>query len=107
MLVVLEVMSKVGKIVRLDEERWEHVREHPEMKDEIDRLREAVVEPDEVRRSVYDAAVWLFYRYYRKTPVTKKYLLAVVRIQNEEGFIVTAFFTDTVKKGDLVWSRKH
>jgi hypothetical protein len=43
---------------------------------------------------------------YRNTPVTEKYLLAVVRMLNEEGFIVTAFFTGTVKRGDLVWSRK-
>ncbi len=103
---VLDIMSNVGKIVRLDEDRWKHVREHPEMKDEIDRLRETVVEPDEVRRSIYDASVWLFYRHYRDTPITEKYLLAVVRMLNEEGFIVTAFFTDTVKKGELVWSRK-
>ncbi len=104
---VLAVKSEVGRIVRLDEDRWKHVREHPEMKDEMDRLRETVVKPDEVRRSIYDASVWLFYKHYRNTPVTEKYLLVVVSIQNEEGFIVTAFFTDTVKRGDLVWSRKH
>jgi hypothetical protein len=47
-----------------------------------------------------------FSRHYKETPVSDKYLLAVVRILNEEGFIVTAFFTDTMKKGDQVWSRK-
>ena len=74
--------------------------------DEMNSLRETVLEPDEVRRSIHDPNVWLFYRHYKKSPVSEKYLLAEVRIQNEEGFIVTAFFTDTMKKGKSVWSRK-
>ena len=105
-MVVFEVASKVGKKVFLDEKRWEHVKEHPEMDGQIDRLRETVVEPDEVRRSVYDASVWLFYKHYSTTPVTEKHLLVVARIANDEGFIVTAFFTDTVKRGDVVWRKK-
>ena len=48
----------------------------------------------------------MFYRLYVNTPVTKKFLLAVVKILNEEGFIVTAFFTDRVKRGGLIWKRK-
>jgi len=105
-LVILDIKSRVGKRVTLDEERWRHIQEHPEMNGEIERLRETVLEPDEVRRSIYDPSVWLFYRYYSSTPVTKKYLLAVVRFMNEEGFIVTAFFTDSVKRGGQLWSRK-
>lgn len=105
-MLVFAVKSNVGKTVRLGDDQWKHVREHPEMVDQMDRLRETVVEPDEVRRSIYDASVWLFYRHYKTTPVTEKYLLAVVRVENEEGFIVTAFFTDTMKRGDSVWSKK-
>ncbi len=99
-------MSKLGKMVRLDEDRWKHVQEHPEMVNELDKLRETLAEPDEIRTSVYDASVWLFYKLYKRTPVTQKYSLVVVRMLNEEGFIVTAFFTDTVKKGDRIWNRK-
>ena len=104
-MVILDIKSRVGKRVTLDEERWRHIQDHPEMNGEIDRLRETLLEPDEVRRSIYDASVWLFYRHYSSTPVTEKYLLAVVRLTNEEGFIITAFFTDTVKRGGLLWSR--
>lgn len=105
-MVVFEVLSPVGKLVRLDEERWSHVMEHPEMEGQLDRLRESLQDPDEVRRSIHDASVWLFYKHYADTPVTDKYLLVAVRILNDEGFIVTAFFTERPKRGTLLWSRK-
>ncbi|MGC8896310.1 MAG: hypothetical protein ACP5LB_06075 [Candidatus Bathyarchaeia archaeon] len=65
-----------------------------------------VVNPDEVRTSVHDASALLFYKLYKKTPVTEKYLTVVIKPLNREGFIVTAFFTDRVKKSDLVWRKK-
>ena len=51
--------------------------------------------------------VWLFYKLYAKTPVTQKFMLVVVQILNGEGFIVTAFFTDKIKKGDLIWKKNQ
>jgi hypothetical protein len=100
-------MSKLGKMVRLDEDHWKHVQEHLEMVDELDKLKQTLSEPDEIRTSVYDSSVWLFYRLYNHTPVTEKYSLVIVRVLNEEGFILTAFFTDTVKKGNRIWNRKR
>ena len=70
-MAVLEVTSKLGKILRLDEERRKHVREHPEMENQMDRLRATILDPDEVRKSDYDDSVWLFYKFY-------KYLLVEV-----------------------------
>ena len=105
-MVVFKIVSKMGKIVSLDEERWRHVLEHPEMKTQLDRIKETAVNPDEVRASVHDSSVLLFYKFYEETPVTEKYLIVVIKSLNREGFIVTAFFTDRVKKGGLVWRKK-
>jgi len=96
----------MGNVVSLDEERWHHVLEHPEMKNQLARIKETVVNPDEVRASIHDPSVLLFYKLYEKTPVTEKYLIVVIKFLNKEGFIVTAFFTDRVKKGGLVWRKK-
>ena len=65
------------------------------------------MDPDEVRRSIRAAEVWLFYKLYAKTPVTQKFMLVAVQILNGEGFIVTAFFTDKIKKGDLIWKKNQ
>jgi hypothetical protein len=84
-LVVLKALSKLGEIVKLDEDRWKHALEHPEMKNQINRLRETVVDPDEVRKSVYDAYIGLFYKFYAYTPATEKYILVIVKILGKEG----------------------
>jgi len=106
-LVVLEVRSKLGKVIRLDEDRWKHVLEHPEMENQRFKIKETLVDPDEVRESVYKSSVWLFYRLYTKSPVSEKHLLVAVEVLDGEGFIVTAFFTDKVKKGGLIWKKSR
>ncbi|MEM3608933.1 MAG: hypothetical protein QXV87_01120 [Candidatus Bathyarchaeia archaeon] len=103
---VFEILSKMGKVVSLDEARWRHVLEHPEMQNQLDKVKETVENPDEVRESSRMSSTWLFYKFYIKSPVTKKYLLVVVKVLDGEGFIVTAFFTNKVKKGGLIWKKK-
>ena len=105
-MVVFKILSKMGKVVSLNEDRWRHVLEHPEMKNQLGRIKETVVNPDEVRESVHDPSVLLFYKLYEETLVTEKYLIVVIKTLNREGFIVTAFFTDRVKKGGVVWKKK-
>ena len=104
---MLKVRSKLEKVIRLDEDRWRHVLGHPEMENQRSKVKETLVDPDEIRESVRSSSIWLFYKLYTGTPVSKKYLLVAVQVLNGEGFIVTAFFTDKVKKGDLIWKKKH
>jgi len=40
------------------------------------------------------------------TPVTEKYLCVVVKILVSDLFIITAYFTDTIKRGKIVWEKK-
>jgi len=104
---VLEVRSKLGEVVGLDEDRWKHVLEHPEMENQSSKIEETLVDPDEVRESVHVSSIWLFYKFYTNSPVSEKYLLVAVKVSDGEGFIVTAFFTDKVKKGGLIWKKNH
>ena len=62
--------------------------------------------PDIVVKSRTDPDVELFYRYYEDTPVTEKYLCVVVKLSIGDLFIITSYFTDTVKKGDILWERR-
>jgi len=104
---VLEVRSKLGKMIRFDEDRWKHALEHPEMENQISKIKETLVDPNEVRESVRMSSIWLFYKLYTNSPVSEKYLLVAVEVLDGEGFIVTAFFTDKVKKGGLIWKKKR
>ncbi|MEX2705956.1 MAG: PBECR2 nuclease fold domain-containing protein [Candidatus Freyrarchaeum guaymaensis] len=93
--------------IRLTEERQEHIEtDHPEMSGRIDRILETLLNPDVIVRSRTDPDVELFYRYYDVTPVTEKYLCVVVKVLAEGAFIITAYFTDTIKKGETLWKRR-
>lgn len=93
--------------VRLTNERQEHIEaDHPEMPGQIDKIQNTLLNPDMIVRSRIDPEVELFYRYYDTTPVTDKYLCVVVKESTDDFFTITAYFTDSVKRGDVLWQRK-
>jgi len=93
--------------IRLTFERQEHIElDHPEMFGQIGKIQDALANPDVIVRSRTDPDVELFYRYYDITPVTEKYLSVVVKVLPGDLFIITAYFTDTVKRGEILWERK-
>jgi hypothetical protein len=93
--------------IRITTERWEHIEaEHPEMTDELEKVRETAMVPDMVVRSRVDTQVELFYRRYESTRVGDKLMCLVVKVLTDDLFIVTAYFTDTIKKGETLWEKK-
>ncbi len=90
--------------IRLTDERQVHIEaDHPEMSGQINKIRETLLNPDKVIRSKTDPEVELFYHYYSVTPVTEKYLCVVVKVLGDNLFIITAYFTDTIKRGEILW----
>ncbi|MBU4491174.1 MAG: hypothetical protein KKD69_01780 [Euryarchaeota archaeon] len=53
----------------------------------------------------YDGSVWLFYRFYTRTPVTEKYLLVAAKLLDDAGFVITVFYTDRIKTGATIWEK--
>lgn len=93
--------------IRLTDERLNHLEtDHPEMNDQAERIAETLLAPDEVRQSKSDQQVELFYKLYAKTPVTTKFLCVVVKASSSDHFIITAYYTDSIKKGVILWEKK-
>ena len=94
--------------LRLTDERREHIEsDHTEMSNQIEKVQETVLNPDVVVRSRTDPEVELFFRHYSRTPVTDKYLCVVVKATGEDLFIIiTAYFTDSIKRGEILWEKK-
>lgn len=93
-----------GKQIRLTDERLQHIKEfHPELKNQLTKIRETLLHPDRVVRSNSDPEVELHYRYFRVTPVGSKYLCVVVKSLASNYFVLTVYFTDTIKRGELLW----
>jgi len=105
--VIFEVTSKFDKKVSLTEGKYDHIcKRHPEVFGELDKMKETLASPQIVRRSLYDEKVWLFYRFFENTSVTEKYLMVVARILNDEGLVVTSYFTGKVMMGEEIWREK-
>ncbi len=96
-----------GREIRLSDERLAHIEaDHPEMTGQIEKITETLSQPDIIVKSRTDFEVELFYRYYLITPVAEKYMCIVVKNRMDDIFIITAYFTNAVKKGDVLWDKK-
>jgi hypothetical protein len=60
----------------------------------------ALADPDEIRRSRKDSNVLLFY-----SGGSPRWICAVARRENGEGFLITAYPTDTIKAGEQIWKK--
>lgn len=95
-----------GRIIRLTDERLEHILEHPEMKEMSRSIEETLANPERVIQSISDPDARLYYRFYIGTRVGDKYLCVVVKVKQDDAFIITAYLTNTMKKGDVIWTKK-
>ena len=96
----------LGHDVRLTDERLAHILQHVElvgMESEIERVLRS---PTEVRVSLSDDAVRLFYEFYAETTVGGKWLCVVVKYLADDAFVITAYLTDALKTGETVWPKK-
>ena len=95
-----------GRSVRLTDERLKHILDHPEMKKMAAAIGQTLAEPQQVIQSLSDKEAKLYYRYYLGTKVGDKYLCVVVKVSKNDAFVLTAYLTDVIKKGELIWLRK-
>ena len=99
--VLFTVQTPLGFSVRVTKSRWALIvrEKHPAMMGEEQAVRAALKTPDEVRQSRTDSTVYLFYGVQQ----TKRWVCAVTKRSNDDGFLVTAYPTDAIKEGTKVW----
>ena len=99
----MEFIDSFDRKIGLSDERWNHIIDtHPEIKEFLKELEGALIDPELIKRSVYNKNVVLFYRHYKHI-YGGKYMCVVVRL--DEKSIVTAYITDRIKSGDLIWKK--
>jgi len=100
--VLFEVTSIFGKVIRTTESHWTLITKikHPEIEGIEKQVQECIRNPIEIRRSSEDGNVYLYYirqgRYF---------LCVVARHLNGDGFIITAYLTDKIKEGNVIWKK--
>ena len=74
---------------------------HKELEVSQAEVIELLKNPDEVRKSVQDQYIYLYYK-----NLDKKHLVVVVKYLNSHGFIVTIYMTSKLKrKGEKIWPK--
>jgi hypothetical protein len=71
------------------------------MRERATEVQDVLQSPDEVRQSRSDPAVLLFYR----AEVPGRWVCAVAKRLNHEGFLITTYPTEAIKEGERIWSR--
>ncbi len=97
-----------GRNIRYSDERQTHVAvRHPYMEDHAELIQETLADPDEVRVSPeYPDTVMLYYRWFWSTMVGAKYIRVVVKLLDQDAFVLTAHVTDNIRRGERVWIRE-
>ena len=104
---MIYISDNKNRKIRFSDERKIHLEEnHPEMNNQLDKIEETLTSPDIIIKSKTDLTVELFYKYYSVTPVSAKYLCVITKFADGDNFIITAYFTDKIKKGKLIWKKK-
>ena len=95
------IETPLGFSVHCTEASWEKIttQKHTDLADKMEQVKDALGDPDEVRQSKSDAAVLLFYRGQKP-----RFICAVVKT-GDSAFLITAYQTNTMKTGDLVWQK--
>jgi hypothetical protein len=100
---LFEVLTPVGFRVRVTRTYWDLIItvKHPVMAGREKDVKKTLESPDEVRRSRSDPAVYLFYKSER----TERWVCAVAKHLETEGFLITAYPTDSIKEGVTIWPK--
>ncbi len=98
---VFDVLTPLGFKVRVTASYWELIVtiKHPAMAGRETDVEQALLNPDEVRQSKNDDRVFLFYKAERE----KRWVCAVTKRLNGDGFLITTYPADIIKEGVRVW----
>ena len=99
MSLIFEITSKAGKRIRLTKVQWQKIIAKHTIVNGLEKVVMRVLQkPSAIRRSIKDKSVFLYYKKYQK-----HFFCVVTRHLNDEGFIITAYLTDKIKIGEVLW----
>ena len=98
MPVSFSASTPTGATIACTADRWDTIIvKHPVLDGRQADVMNAISSPSEIRESRWDPLVWLCYGSFQER------LLCVV-IRPGTGLLITAYPTDAVKQGDVVWT---
>ncbi len=93
---VFEVTDKTGRKIRLTRKQWSHITtKHPDLSNKEEEVKKVLEKPDLMLPHKFDEDARNYYKYNKNE---KAYLLVSVKYLNGNGFIITSFYTQNIKR---------
>lgn len=97
-----EIKTPLAFTVRTNDTYWQRITvKHPDIIELEALVHQTLNIPDEIRQSSHDETVLLFYRLVKP----QRWLVAVAKRLNGDGFLITAYQTDAIKEGTVLWPK--
>jgi hypothetical protein len=98
---LFEVMTPLNFTVRVTTTCWNMIVtiKHPIMAGFENNVKDTLAVPEQIRASRSDPNVLLFY----KIQSPERWICAVVKRLNSDGFLITAYPTGAIKEGKQIW----
>ncbi len=101
-MILFEISDVFGQKITLSAERWNHiVLRHPEVKGLLHEIEATMASPQYIVRSPKAKYVYLYHRKFKK--LQDAYMVIVYHTTKQ--FVVTAYTSDTIKNGELLWKK--
>ncbi len=98
---LIDIKTPLNVSIHTTKEYWDKLLiKHPELRNKLPDVKKTLKEPTEIRRSKHDELIFLYY-----SESGKYWLCVVTRQSGLDGFIVTAYITDKIKEGEIVWPK--
>ena len=109
MEILFEQHSILCRNIRTTKRYWQYIIsvKHPESFKKmgsdkaVETVGRTLSDPDIVVKEMIDPSVYLYYKRHRP----EYFICVVVKHLNGEGYIITAYITDRIKRGEIVYEK--
>jgi hypothetical protein len=101
--ILFEVNTPIGVRIRTTKDYWRLITEtkHRNMQGKLREITDAIESPDQIIASIKDPTVLLFYKEF----TIRQWYCSIVKRLNGTGFLITAYVTNAIKKGEIIWPK--
>lgn len=98
---LFQVRTPLDFTVRVSKNYWQIITtmKHPVRAGREGDIQIVLQQPDTIRQSRSDPTVYLFYKAER----AGRWICAVAKRLNGDGFLITTYVTDAIKEGTQIW----
>ena len=93
MTFIFEATDKTGRKIHLSKERWSHIRKNHSNLETYNIIEETINNP--LKTIPFEEKITIFYSYF-KDRKESKFLKAIVKYLNGEGYVITSYFVKNI-----------